>query len=202
MGIAVSGLIGDARVLCQFMRNECLNHRYVFESSMPVQRLVSQIADKNQYYTQRSEKRPYGVGLLVAGVDKTGPHLFQTLPSGDMYEYKAQAMGARSQSAKTYLEKHFQTFDNLPLDELLKHALMALKGTSTTSLTSRNCTVAYVGREKSFTVLEDDQIKQYVAAVEEGGSDEEKKRDDKDKDKDKGKPKDKDQDSDMAEMDS
>lgn len=27
MGIAIAGLNADGRVLCRFMRNECLNHR-------------------------------------------------------------------------------------------------------------------------------------------------------------------------------
>ena len=27
MGIAISGLTADGRVLCRYMRNECLNHR-------------------------------------------------------------------------------------------------------------------------------------------------------------------------------
>lgn len=64
---------------------------------MPLGRLVRQIADKSQLCTQRSWKRPYGVGLLVAGVDAKGPHLYNTCPSGNYYEYKAMAIGARSQ---------------------------------------------------------------------------------------------------------
>lgn len=64
---------------------------------MPVGRLVRQVADKHQVCTQRSWKRPYGVGLLVGGYDKTGPHLYNTCPSGNYYEYKAMAIGARSQ---------------------------------------------------------------------------------------------------------
>lgn len=64
---------------------------------MPVGRLVRQVADKHQVCTQRSWKRPYGVGLLVGGYDKTGPHLFNTDPSGNFFEYKAMAIGARSQ---------------------------------------------------------------------------------------------------------
>jgi len=165
MGAALSGLIADGRVLCQWMRNECLNHKYVFESSMPVGRLISQLSDKSQVYTQKAEKRPYGVGLLAIGVDKTGPHLYQTMPSGTHFEYKAQAMGARSQSAKTYLEKHFEKFENLPLNELIKHALIALKGTSQTPLTHRNCSIAYVGKNQKFTILEDDDMKGFVASV-------------------------------------
>lgn len=41
---------------------------------------------------------------------ETGPHLFEFSPSGVTYEYYAMAIGARSQSAKTYLERHFEEF--------------------------------------------------------------------------------------------
>jgi 20S proteasome subunit alpha 6 len=43
-------------------------------------------------------------------VQETGPHLFEFSPSGVTYEYFALAIGARSQSAKTYLEKHYEEF--------------------------------------------------------------------------------------------
>jgi 20S proteasome subunit alpha 6 len=39
------------------------------------------------------------------------------------------AIGARSQSARTYLEKNLAAFINCPLDELIKHALRALRDT-------------------------------------------------------------------------
>ena len=71
--------------------------RFVYESEMPVGRLVRQIADKAQVCTQRSWTRPYGVGLLVAGHDKSGAKLFYSCPSGNFYEYKAMAIGSRSQ---------------------------------------------------------------------------------------------------------
>jgi 20S proteasome subunit alpha 6 len=73
------------------------------------------VSDKAQVYTQKQLKRPYGVGLLVIGYDKTGAHVYETSPSGNYFEYKAQAMGARSQSARTHLEKHFETFDGKPI---------------------------------------------------------------------------------------
>ena len=70
------------------------------------------VEDRSQNKTQRSSKRPYGVGLLVAGYDENGPHLYETCPSGNYFEYKAMAIGGRSQSAKTYLEKHFEAFQD------------------------------------------------------------------------------------------
>ena len=78
-----------------------LSCRFVYESALPVGRLVRDLADKAQVCTQRSWKRPYGVGLLVGGFDKTGAKLYYNCPSGNYYEYKANAVGARSQARTT-----------------------------------------------------------------------------------------------------
>jgi 20S proteasome subunit alpha 6 len=92
------------------MRGECANHKFVYESTLQTTRLVNDVADKHQRATQSYVRRPYGVGLLVAGYDRTGPHIFQTCPSGNFYEWKSFALGARSQSAKTYIERNFDSF--------------------------------------------------------------------------------------------
>jgi len=130
LGIAISGLISDARVLAQWLRNEALNHKFVFQSNIQTERLVIKLSDKSQVYTQKAEKRPYGVGLLVIGVDKTGTHLYQTDPSGVYFEYIAQAIGARSQSARTYLEKVYEKVESFDRDEIIRQSLHALKGAS------------------------------------------------------------------------
>lgn len=69
-----------------------------------------------QVNTQEYGRRPYGVGFLVIGQDKSGPHLYEFQPSGNSYEYYAMSIGARSQSAKTYLEKHYESFADGMLD--------------------------------------------------------------------------------------
>lgn len=43
---------------------------------------------------------------------ETGPHLFEFSPAGTAFEYYAHSIGARSQSAKTYLEKNFESFED------------------------------------------------------------------------------------------
>jgi len=166
IGIAVSGLISDARVLAQYMRNECINHRYVYGSGIQTERLVIKVSDKSQVYTQKSEKRPYGVGLLVCGYDSTGPHLYQTDPSGVYFDCLGQAIGARAQSAKTYLEKIYSSVTGLNRDEIIEHVLRALKGASTKKLTSRNVAVGVIGvGQKELQILEGDEIKRYVGRV-------------------------------------
>lgn len=163
----LAGLVADARVLAKYMRTECINHRYVYDDPMQVGRLVMQVADKSQIGTQRIGSRPYGVGLVVVGVDQTGPHLFETQPSGQYFEYKGIAIGSRSQAGRTYLEKHFESFAELSLDELIKHSLLALRETlgSGNELTSANVAVGYVSADDKFTILEDEAIQSYVDAV-------------------------------------
>jgi len=185
LGIAIAGLTADARFLSKYMRNECVNHKFVFSSPMQVSRLVGQIADKSQVHTQRYGRRPYGVGLLVAGYDQTGAHLMETCPSGNCYDYKAQAIGARAQSAKTYLEKHLASFEACTLQQLIIHGLSALSETlssnvsitalpgsssqakekeleNATTLTSKNCTVGVVGENLNFKILEGPELQQYL----------------------------------------
>ena len=78
--------------------------------SVTVARQLTRRLAEAQVNTQEYGRRPYGVGLLVIGQDKQGPHLYEFSPSGNSYEYYAMSIGARSQSAKTYLEKHYESF--------------------------------------------------------------------------------------------
>ena len=69
LGISVSGLAPDARVLSKYMRNECLRSRFIYSRALPVQRIAYSVAERAQISTQRYGGRPYGVGLLIGGVD-------------------------------------------------------------------------------------------------------------------------------------
>lgn len=51
------------------MRQECINYKYSYGSNYPVGRLINVLGLKMQVCTQRYDRRPYGVGLLVAGYD-------------------------------------------------------------------------------------------------------------------------------------
>jgi 20S proteasome subunit alpha 5 len=57
---------------------------------------------------QPSMSRPFGVALLVAGVDLRGPQLFFSDPSGTLVQYKAKAIGAGSEGAQATLEDKYR----------------------------------------------------------------------------------------------
>lgn len=149
MGVVISGMTADARFLCRFMRKECLNYWYTHGSHHPAERLIAKIAAKSQIKTAHPSKRPFGVGLLVGAVDEAGTHLFETCPSGNYFEYVAIAIGDRNQSAKTYLEKNFETFKGITATELIKHGVRAMKASAQdTELTEHNLSIGVVGKGK------------------------------------------------------
>ncbi|KAE9405957.1 N-terminal nucleophile aminohydrolase [Gymnopus androsaceus JB14] len=172
VGIAIAGLTSDARVLSNFMRQQAMSSKMAFNRPVPVNRLVSAIADKAQVNTQEYGRRPYGVGFLVIGQDQSGPHLYEFSPSGNSYEYYAMSIGARSQSAKTYLEKHYESFADCSLEDLIKHGLHALRETlqQDKDLNVNNTSVGIVGppskHEKTtsvnFRILEGETIQPFL----------------------------------------
>ncbi|EPY43551.1 20S proteasome subunit alpha 6 [Angomonas deanei] len=164
VGLSISGLVADGRVLARFLRTECMNYRYLYDSALPLPKMADILADKHQKHIQSAAKRPFGVGLLIGGYDRQGPHLFQTIPSGDVFDFKASAMGVRSQSSRTYLEKHFATFTEVSLDDLILHALKALASATPegVELTIQNTTIAVVGKDTPFTVLNEENSRKYL----------------------------------------
>ncbi|KAJ6510140.1 hypothetical protein C8R47DRAFT_964628 [Mycena vitilis] len=194
VGIAIAGLTSDARVLrhvlpehsrsssnclqcSNFMRQQAMSSKMIFNRPVPVNRLVSSIADKAQVNTQEYGRRPYGVGFLVIGQDQSGPHLYEFSPSGNSYEYYAMSIGARSQSAKTYLEKHYKSFDDCSLEDLVRHGLHALRETlqQDKELNVNNTSIGIIGPAGShesgvppagpFRILEGEKIELFLQSM-------------------------------------
>jgi 20S proteasome subunit alpha 2 len=69
--------------------------------------LVKEVASIMQEYTQSGGVRPFGVSLLIAGIDAKGPALYQVDPSGSFWAWKASAIGKNMVNAKTFLEKRY-----------------------------------------------------------------------------------------------
>ncbi|CAF0780822.1 unnamed protein product [Didymodactylos carnosus] len=141
IGVSIAGLASDARILCRFMRTECINHQYAFDKPMPVMKLMD---------------------------NEKGSHLYQLCPSANYYSCKSMAIGSRSQSARTYLEKNLDKFVDSNQDELIKHCMRALRDTlpNEVELTVKNCAVAVVGKDCPFELLKDDRVGTYLTSIE------------------------------------
>lgn len=168
LGLALAGLAPDARILSNYLRQQAMSSKLIYDRPLPVSTAVYSIADKAQANTQEYGKRPYGVGLLVAGFDDTGPHVYEFLPSGSVLEYHGTAIGARSQAARTYLERNLDVFPDSTMEELVVHGLNALRDTlaQDKELTSKNTSIAIVGKDTKFKILDDDDVRPWLDKLE------------------------------------
>lgn len=130
------------------------------------------ITSESQAHTQNGTGRPFGVGCLVIGFDQTGPHVFETCPTGNYYEYFSMAIGGRSQSAKTYLEKHFDSFGDCSKEQLIEHGLRALNASMATSdgheLTMNNVSVGFVSANEVFSDITKVELQNYLETIKGG----------------------------------
>src|ERR1700722_9906179 len=68
--------VDNARVIAQ-------SNRLVYEEPVDIETVAKRIADLNQQYTQYAGVRPFGVSLIIAGVDENrGPVVYLTDPTG------------------------------------------------------------------------------------------------------------------------
>ncbi|MBD3312526.1 archaeal proteasome endopeptidase complex subunit alpha [archaeon] len=150
---AGSGLLGDARVLIKKAQDEARSHQLTYDEPIEVSTLVSRVCDFKQLYTQYGGTRPFGVSLLIGGVDSKGARLFVTEPAGIFFEYKAISIGERSSNVNKYLEKNYKK--NMNTNEAIKLAIKALKKVSKGKLDENKIEVATVNKKfKRYTAQE------------------------------------------------
>lgn len=107
ISIGISGMTADARVLCKYMRKLNTKNRVKYGFNISVDFLAEKVASKYRGKTYTSGRRPFGVGILLAGFDLKGnPKIYNLNPDGSCLEYEGFAIGAKSQTAKTFLENH------------------------------------------------------------------------------------------------
>ncbi|VWU48418.1 proteasome subunit alpha type-1, putative [Hepatocystis sp. ex Piliocolobus tephrosceles] len=166
IGVTMSGITSDAKILTNFMRKQCLKYKFLYDENIGIEKLVKKVAKKYQKNTQKSSRRAFGVGLLIAGYSRE-PHIFETRPNGSYFEYVAKAFGARSHAPKTYLEKHVKSFENSSLEELTLHGLKALRCSlsSENELTVDNTAIAIVGKDKPWEEITGDLLEEMIKKV-------------------------------------
>jgi 20S proteasome subunit alpha 5 len=155
MGCAMSGLTADARTLIDHARVEAQAHWFTYNEKMPVESNVHAISDLALEFSAEGKRdkdksrmsRPFGVALLVAGVDPVdGPSLWNTEPSGTYTKYMAAAVGSAQEGATNLLQEQYQKGMSLADAEIL--ALTVLRQVMEEKLSKTNIEVSMVKAEK------------------------------------------------------
>ena len=164
---AMSGIVGDARILIDHARVEAQNHRFNYAEPMTVEQITEAVSDLainfGEGYEGQKRKpmaRPYGVALLIAGVDERGPQLFQTDPSGTFLQWQARAIGSGGETAMTFIKEQYHA--NMTLVEAERLVLQALKNVMEEKITKENVEVSIV---RTDTRMLENRTQAYIDSI-------------------------------------
>ena len=160
IGCTASGLVADARALVDRARIDAQINKIAYGEKIRVKTLVKRICDFKQAYTQYGGVRPFGVILLIAGVDSTGPRLFATDPSGAFMEYKAGSEGTDCSEAMAYFESNYR--EDMTLEEAIDMGIKAIRKGSEKKLNPDAIEIAVVDITEKFRRLSLGESKEHV----------------------------------------
>lgn len=113
VGVAAAGYVPDARILVDRARVFSQTNRLLYDESVDVESVAKYLGDLTQEFTQYAGVRPFGVSLIIAGVDKKGSSVFLVDPSGSYLQYEAVSIGAGSDQVIQFLENNFSSSMNI-----------------------------------------------------------------------------------------
>ena len=162
MGAAIAGLSSDARLLIDMARVSSQSNRLLYDEPADVESIVGKLSERMQVYTQHGGVRPFGVSMILAGVDTTGGKVFTTDPSGQYRAYKAVAIGRNAEEANRMLEEQY--IEGLNMDEAVHLAVQAVQTASGDGLKPIDIRVAVIPVEsKTMQMLSEEEVGKHIA---------------------------------------
>jgi len=164
IGCAMSGLVADARTLVDHARVETQNHWFTYNEKIQTESVVQSVCDLALGFGAGTMARPYGVALLVAGVDEDGPSLWHTEPSGTYTKYDAKAIGAGNEGAQSTLQEQYHKQMTIP--EAQKLALEVLKQVMEEKISASNVEMSVLlTADAKFRICEKDEVEATIARL-------------------------------------
>jgi proteasome alpha subunit len=161
VGIASAGHVADARQLIDFARRQAQINQLRYGQPIGVETVTKAVTDHIQQYTQVGGARPFGVALIIGGIENGEPRLYETDPSGTPYEWQALAVGAARGEVEEYLEENYT--DDLDIDGGVELSLSALAAVNDGSLRPEGIGLATVSAaDQEFRQLDDEEIETHL----------------------------------------
>jgi proteasome alpha subunit len=162
IGVVAAGYIPDARSQVDQARVMAQSNRLVYDEIASVETIARRIADLAQQFTQYAGVRPFGVSLIIAGVDQEGPELFLTDPSGTYMSYEAVAIGSGSDQVLEYLEQNYR--NGLNLENACVLAIESVYLISEEKTSSQHIKMASIDvNTKKMRRLSDQEVENYAS---------------------------------------
>lgn len=166
IGVAAAGYIPDARSQVDNARFFSQSNRMIYDEPIEVESVAKHLADQCQQFTQYAGVRPFGVALIIAGVDKSGSTIYLTDPSGTYISYDAVAIGSGSEQVNEYLEKYYKK--DCTLEDAAILAVESIYLASEDKEGSKHIKMSQITNEaKILTKVSEKDVEKYAAKAKE-----------------------------------
>jgi len=166
IGVAAAGYIPDARSQVDNARFFSQSNRMIYDEPIEVESVAKHLADQCQQFTQYAGVRPFGVALIIAGINKSGSSIFLTDPSGTYISYDAVAIGSGSEQVTEYLEKYYKK--DMSLEEAASLAIESIYLVSEEKEGTKHVKMAEILNDtKILTKTSEKDIEKYAAKAKE-----------------------------------
>ncbi len=155
-----AGILSDARILIERSQLIAQQHRVTYDSPIDVASVIKDISDIKQQYTQHPGVRPFGISVMIAGVD-TKNRVYVSDVTGNYFEYYASAIGENDEKIKEALRKHYKA--GMKTDEVIKMGMSIFKEIKGKNFNIDNFDAAFIPKdEKKVQRISGDKLKKYI----------------------------------------
>jgi proteasome alpha subunit len=159
-----SGILSDARVLIERAQVKAQQHKVTYDTPIDTVTVVKDICALKQICTQSGGLRPFGVSIILAGIDSEGPKLFETDPTGIYFQFRATVIGEGETEIEEVLDKEFN--DKMTIEEGLKLAVDALNRILDKNFNVDRVDAAYITTaDKKFVKVKKDKLEKLLREV-------------------------------------
>ena len=143
---SVAGIIADARVLIEKAQVLSQQHRITYDSPIEPELVIKDISNIKQQFTQYGGARPFGVSLMVAGLNGDKLELYTSDITGNYLSYNAHAIGEDDEKIKDKLRERYK--EDLTLKQGVKLALKIFEEIQEKKFNIEKFELVYIPKDK------------------------------------------------------
>ncbi len=118
---SLAGITSDARILVEKAQLLSQQARMTYDSPVEPELIIKEISNMKQQFTQYGGARPFGVSMMLAGINNKKPQLFTSDITGNYVSYHANAIGENDEKIREMLREKYK--QNLTIKQAIKMAL-------------------------------------------------------------------------------
>jgi len=157
---SVAGIVSDARVLIERAQILAQQNRVTYDSPIEPELIIKDLSNLKQQFTQYGGARPFGVSLMIAGVNNKKPELYTSDITGNYLAYLANAIGENDDKIKEKLRERYR--QDLTIKRGVKLALDILREMEEKKFNISRFELGYITNEGELKRLYGEQLQDFV----------------------------------------